>query len=317
MKKVMIIVAVALVILGAVVCVAAAASMKFDFRKMDNGNYETNTYAVTEAFSSISIDVSTEKIAFKQADDGKCSVVCLEEENLKHEVSVSNGALTIKEKDERKWSDHIGFYTRTPEITVYLPESGYADLSIKTDTGDIEIPADFSFENVTIKGDTSDVEYYAPVKELLRIQVTTGDITIGNVTAGELELMSTTGHIRVESAKCDGDVSASVDTGKIRLEGIRCRNLLSKGTTGDLTMKNVVASGNFNITRNTGDVEFDACDAAEIYVKTSTGDVTGTLLSEKIFFAESDTGKVRVPKSVTGGRCEIETDTGKIEIIIK
>ena len=62
---------------------------------------------------------------------------------------------------------------------------------------------------------------------------------------------------------------------------------------------------------------FDACDAAEIYVKTDTGDVTGTLLSDKKFFAESDTGKVSVPKSVTGGRCEISTDTGRIDITVK
>ena len=82
-------------------------------------------------------------------------------------------------------------------------------------------------------------------------------------------------------------------------------------------MKNVNASGVFSITRSTGDVEFDACDASEIYVKTDTGDVTGTLLSDKIFFAESDTGKVSVPKSVTGGRCEISTDTGRIDITVK
>lgn len=317
MKKVMIIVAVALVILGAVICIAAAASMKFDFRKMDDGNYETNTYVVKEKFSSISIDVTTEKIALRPAVDGKCSVVCFEEENLKHEVSVSNGTLTVKEQDERKWSDHVGFYTRTPEITVYLPENSYVDLSIKTDTGDIEIPADFSFESASIKGDTSDIEFYASIKGLLMIHVTTGDIKTENITAGELDLKATTGHITVESVKCGGDIFVGVNTGKVRLQDVSCKDLTSKGTTGDLTMKNVIASGNFNITRDTGDVEFDACDAAEINVKTSTGDVTGTLLSEKIFFAESNTGKVSVPKSVTGGRCEISTGTGKIEIEIK
>ena len=49
---------------------------------------------------------------------------------------------------------------------------------------------------------------------------------------------------------------------------------------------------------------------------TDTGEVKGTLRSEKIFFTESDTGKISVPKSVTGGRCEITTDTGDIEIEI-
>ena len=64
-------------------------------------------------------------------------------------------------------------------------------------------------------------------------------------------------------------------------------------------------------------VVLDGCDAAEIFVKTDTGDVTGTLLSEKVFVTTTDTGKVEVPRSVSGGRCEITTDTGDIRISIR
>ena len=81
-------------------------------------------------------------------------------------------------------------------------------------------------------------------------------------------------------------------------------------------MKNVVASEGFIIERGTGDVSFDSCDAAEIFVETSTGDVKGNLLSDKVFIAKSDTGKVNVPKTVLGGRCEIKTDTGNITLSI-
>ena len=56
------------------------------------------------------------------------------------------------------------------------------------------------------------------------------------------------------------------------------------------------------------------CDAAEIFVETDTGDVKGSLLSEKVFIPKSDTGDIKVPKTVTGGRCEITTDTGDIKI---
>ena len=43
MKK-WILTAVVLVIAGAVICFAAAASMGFDLRRLDTGKYETNTY---------------------------------------------------------------------------------------------------------------------------------------------------------------------------------------------------------------------------------------------------------------------------------
>ena len=56
------------------------------------------------------------------------------------------------------------------------------------------------------------------------------------------------------------------------------------------------------------------CDASEIFVKTDTGDVRGTLLSEKVFIIKTSAGDVSVPETVTGGKCEISTDTGDIKI---
>ena len=41
------------------------------------------------------------------------------------------------------------------------------------------------------------------------------------------------------------------------------------------------------------------------------------LFSDKIFFASTDTGSVNVPKTTTGGRCEITTDTGDIDIVVE
>ena len=81
-------------------------------------------------------------------------------------------------------------------------------------------------------------------------------------------------------------------------------------------MVRVIAENKFSIERSTGNVKFDGSDAAEIFVKTDTGDVTGSLLTDKVFIAQTDTGDVDVPKTVTGGRCEIMSDTGNIKIKI-
>ena len=81
-------------------------------------------------------------------------------------------------------------------------------------------------------------------------------------------------------------------------------------------MTKVIAK-DFSIERSTGDVTLDGCDAETLWIKTDTGDVTGTLLSDKIFMAQSDTGKVEVPKSTSGGVCEVSTDTGKILLSVR
>ena len=152
---------------------------------------------------------------------------------------------------------------------------------------------------------------------MFRIKTSTGHIYAENITTGEIDLSVSTGMVDVKSAECEGDLNLMVSTGKTLLKDISCGNLVSGGSTGDITLENVIASGLISIRRSTGDVKFDHCDAAELSVQTDTGDVTGTLLSEKIFFTESDTGRIEVPETTSGGKCKIKTDTGKIIISIK
>ena len=93
-------------------------------------------------------------------------------------------------------------------------------------------------------------------------------------------------------------------------------------STTQLNLSAVNVGGDVIITvttidSSTGNVTFEDSDAATIDVKTDTGDVTGTLLTSKVFYVTTDTGKVNVPKSTTGGLCNIETDTGDVRISIK
>ena len=107
------------------------------------------------------------------------------------------------------------------------------------------------------------------------------------------------------------------DTGSISVTDTSAERLKLDTDTGRISMINVIASGEFNLSSDTGNIKFDSCDADTIYVKTDTGNVSGSLLSDKIFTADSDTGSVDVPKTNDGGKCEIKTDTGNIKIQIE
>ena len=113
------------------------------------------------------------------------------------------------------------------------------------------------------------------------------------------------------------DIKITVSTGKAYLTDVKCKNLVSWGDTGDISLTSVIAPEKLYLERDTGDITFEKCDASDICIKTSTGDVKGTLLTEKIFVAQTSTGKIDVPKTVSGGRCEITTSTGSIKINIQ
>ncbi len=313
--KVWLITATFLVLIGCILFAGVMSMLGWDFTKLSTTKYETNTYEVGEAFDSISINTDTADIVFALSDDGKCRVECHEGENTKHSVAVENNTLVVG-TNPKSWYYYIGLSFDSPKITVHLPSTQYTSLLIDESTGDIEIPKDFSFNNVDISLSTGDVHFCGSASEIIKIKTSTGAIRVENISAGALDLKVATGKVTVSGVTCAGDVTVGVSTGETYLSDTRCKNVISSGSTGNISIENVVAEEKFSIRRSTGDVKFDSSDAAEIFVETDTGDVTGSLLTDKVFITQTDTGRIDVPKTVEGGRCEIITDTGDIKIKI-
>ncbi len=306
--------ATALVLFGSILFAGVMTMLKWDFMKLSTVEYETNTHEIIEAFEDISINTDTADILFALSNDGKCRVECYEAENAKHSVTVENNMLVIRINNQKPWYEYVGFNIGSPRITVYLPKAEYASLLIKEDTGDIEIPKEFEFKNIDISVSTGNIKSFASASEFIKIKGSTGCAKIKNISAGSLDISLSTGDIAVSDVTCKGDIRLNTSTGDASVSNTTCQKLVSSASTGNAKFKNVIATEKFSIERDTGDVVFDKCDAAELFIKTDTGDVLGSLLSDKVFITETDTGSIDVPKTVTGGRCEISTDTGDIKI---
>lgn len=315
--KIWIATATAFVALGLIMFTVVMAKCNWDFSKLVTSKYETNTYEITDEFDSISMNTDTADIRFAPSDNEECKVVCYEEEKVKHSVAVKEDTLVINAVNSKAWYEYIGINFSSPKITVYLPKAKYNSLIIREDTGDVEIPDAFTFGDIDIALSTGAVDCFAFAAEKISIKTSTGNVCVENVSAKALDISVSTGKVTVFGVTCEGEVSVGVSTGKASLADVKCKNLKSSGDTGDVFLKNVIASERFSVSRTTGDVKLDGCDASELFIETDTGDVYGTLLSEKVFITKTDTGSINVPKSVTGGRCEIATDTGNIRITVE
>lgn len=273
--KIWLFTATVLVALGLILFAGVMASYDWDFTKLSTVTYVTNTYETNGEFEKISINVDTTEIEFVPTEDESCSIVCFEAEKVKHSATVQNGTLVIDTIDTRKWYDYICISIGTPKMTVYLPQNEYASLFIETDTGDINIPKDFTFGEIKIDGDTSEVGCFASVSNVLEIELSTGDINVDSITVGRVDLTTTTGEITVGNVIAKNDIDVKTDTGKVKLTNVSCADFMAESDTGTITLKNVVATGSFSVESDTGDVRFENSDATQISVKTSTGDVNG------------------------------------------
>lgn len=292
------IIAVILIIVGMTIFVGAMASAGWDFRKLNTQDYKTNTYEIEKDFEKIKIEVDTSNIEFVLSDNKECSVVCYETEEIRHSVGVENNTLIIKTVDSRKWYEHIGIFIESPKVKIYLPQNEFEAIEIETDTGDI------SMENLVVNSN-------------IEIETDTGDISVKSITVNNnIEIETDTGDIFANNITVNNKIDISTDTGDASLQYIFCKDLYFESSTADIFLKKVIMSKGVFIETDTGDVVFDECDAEQISVETSTGDVTGTLLTDKIFVTKTSTGDIDVPSTTSGGKCEIKTSTGDIQIDI-
>ncbi len=315
--KILIVTASVLVVSGILLCIGALAAVGFDIEKLSTVTYVTNTHEVSAGFGSISVDSNTSDITFALTDEKACKVVCFEQGKISHTVDVQDNTLVIRQKDERKWFDYINISFRSPKVTVYLPKTDYAALTVKSTTGNVNIPEAFTFDSASIRSYTGNVSFGASVKNDLRVSLSTGNTKIKNASASGVSLSSSTGNIELENVKAAEDLAVNTSTGNIRLAEVTCKNCRAEASTGNITLSDTVASGDLRLTCSTGNIRFSSCDAADITAKTSTGNITGSLRSEKIFYAESSTGSVDVPRGAKGGTCNAKSDTGNIRISVE
>ena len=335
-KKRALIVALIFMAIGIVLSVMGLSMMKFNIIGAFDMKYTTRIHHVTEDFSSINIDINVADITFIVSPDGKSRVECYENDKRTHTVGIEGGALTIREIKNINILNFIGIGFDSPRVTLYLSRTDFDALTINTETSRVVVPQEFSFVKSTITTDTGDVSYRATTSGELSIKATTGRIMVSGVSPASIKLKASTGSISLMSAHVAGDVSIRTSTGRMHIEEIECQKLEMVSTTGDkgisdvkcqnlyvesstgyVHLTNVIASDKLGIEADTGRVILDGCDATSIKIETDTGDVEGTLLSEKIFYAESDTGRIKVPHTTSGGICEVKTDTGDITFTIK
>lgn len=314
--KTWLIIAASLIGLGCILFGGAMTVLNWDFTKLGTMKYETNSHSLEEAIIDINIATKTADVIIRPSGEEEISVVCYEQTRAKHTVAIKDGVLEIRMVDERKWYDYIGINFRSPRITVSIPRGQYGKISLRTDTGKVTIPADFGFAEMEITVSTGNVTCAASVSGEMKIKSTTGSIHLQELSADTLDISTSTGKITAQKVTCAGAASLKISTGDINLMDLRCKSLTASGDTSDILLKDVIVEENMSVETDTGKVKFDRCDAGEMQIKTDTGSVTGSLLTPKIFFAETDTGKVDVPKSTYGGKCEITTDTGDIRITV-
>ena len=219
------------------------------------------------------------------------------------------------------------------ETNEYEIKENFNDIKIITNTANIDLVLSENLNTLIVCEEQKNIKHSVNVKEdSLLIEIDENrkwyehigiNFSISKITVylpkgeyGELIMESDTGNVHIKNINAN-KLDLSTSTGNLKIVNTKCKNLFSKSDTGNILLEKVIASEKFKIETDTGNVKFKDSDASDIFVKTDTGNVTGNILTDKVIFAESDTGNIDVPKVMADEKCEIVTETGNIKITTK
>lgn len=316
-KRILIIISVAAVILGCIIGTCGLAAIDFDFTKLNTVNYSTNIYTFEEDFNNINIYASSANISFKLSNDNKCNVEIIDDEKISYNTNVQNNTLNIEYNDDENFHFfYFGINFSSPKITVSLPKRDYEKLNIKSSSGSINIPDNFIFSNADIISTSGDITYFADTSYDLIAKSTSGDVSIENIHSQNINASSTSGDINIFSSNISDHLEANSTSGDVFLSDISSFSISAECISGDVMLKNVMTADDINAETTSGDIDIINSDANNLYLSSTSGDISGSLISDKIFITDTNSGDIVVPSFIDNnkslGVCKINTTSGDI-----
>jgi DUF4097 and DUF4098 domain-containing protein YvlB len=166
---------------------------------------------------------------------------------------------------------------------------------------------------VSLGGKTVDGECTATTADL---ETTSGEIRVRTVTLDSLTAQTGSGGIRMESVTVTEATDLETTSGEITLLYTTCGTLTAETGSGGIDLTDTTVTGHIQAETTSGSIRFARADAETLNLKTTSGSVSGSLLTPKIFYTDTTSGSVDVPKSTVGGLCEIRTTSGSIRITV-
>ena len=186
--------ALTLIGIGIALILASLILAKFNLSAFSSLQFSEITHTVSEPFESIRVEEIDCNVLLLPSENGECRVVTNETAHLYNSISVENGVLTVRRYDERAWHERILIFGATdPTLKIYLPQTQYNDVNLRTTAGDLSVDAPFTFRTATLRSVSGNVQLTASVAETATVSSTSGNVLLQDLSANALSASTASG----------------------------------------------------------------------------------------------------------------------------
>jgi len=278
------------------------------------------TYTEDEMITDLKLDLENRHIDINYVDQETLTIDYYKKENDTFTFSVVDGMLVVEHDFESFWLNIFSFNMVSRmyiTVTVNIPNTWELDIiDLKTSTGDIDMVFDTvkSYDEVDLYNQTGSMHIENVSATTLIAHTSTGDIDMNDIIAtNSMKVTLSTGDISlINITTSDFEVSSS--TGDIGLNQITAEDAKIDNSTGKIDISNSTFES-LEADISTGKIELDQVVSNSYLLESSTGDIHVILstLDDYKFDLETDTGKVRINGQSQGD--EYQSFTGTIDFV--
>lgn len=307
MKKWILYIAAALVVIGCAIGGIAMSILNWDFTKLDteNGEWRQWQFDAAEVEKIFADDRACVPIRVEESEDNKIHVFAYTTEQLDTNAELKNGSLNIlaKIKMTHLFSLNMfrGLKTLFNGIVIQLP-NGYAGrVELKNGNGSITV------SELNFAGD-------------LLIADSNGSITAEEITANNLTVTNTNGSIQLEKVNVQEFLNIKNSNGSIKAETVRALSAEFRGANGRITLEEVRTENELKAGNNNGAIRIEDIFSPNILLSNGNGSIKGNIDGRKTDYRI--VSNVKNGSSNLGGNADInrpylleaENSNGSIKI---
>jgi len=188
------------------------------FQILINGKNKDKDVAIDKDFSHVEVESENSDIEFMNID-GKEALIELENDDknrYKLDVKVKGNTLEIDvERKGFSWFS-FDFFSKSPKVTIGLPNKDYGTIKAETDNGTIDVS---KIKVNELEADTDNGEMIIKEIESQRIDVESdnGDVVIEN-SIGVIQGKTNNGNVTVTMDTIEQPMDLETDNGQIHLQ---------------------------------------------------------------------------------------------------
>lgn len=208
------------------------------------------TYNI-DSFEQMQIDTTSTDIIVKPSDSDEIKIVIYGKKGEDVNSTIEDDTLIVTKSTKNQFCFGFCFYNKD-EIVLYLPSQMESTLTIKTNSGDINIQ---NFENLSLIIKTSSGDIETGIVKDVELITKSGDVEVD--TSSKAKIQTSSGEVKIRNFQILESSSIETSSGDVYIHEITDSYIDAKTNSGDIQIK-----------------EGNRFSEVELHIKTSSGDIT-------------------------------------------